>query len=260
MSNNNDSIKKTLGVVIGLSLVCSVVVSVSAVSLRPLQQKNAVLDVQSNILSVAGIEARPRDVLDLFQKRIEPRLINLKTGEFVTNLDAQKFDQRAAAKDPKLSTKISPSDDIAKLGRIPNIAKIYFVKDEKGNVSEIILPMNGKGLWSMMYSFVALKMDGNTVNGVAYYEHGETPGLGGEVENPVWRQKWVGKQLFDAQGNPALHVVKGGAKPDDIHGVDGLSGATLTAKGVQNTLRFWLGENGFGPFLKKVHKGEQLNG
>ncbi|MGL6177463.1 MAG: FMN-binding protein, partial [Vibrionaceae bacterium] len=82
----------------------------------------------------------------------------------------------------------------------------------------------------------------------------------GEVENPVWRQKWVGKQLFDTQGNPALQVVKGGAKPDDIHGIDGLSGATLTAQGVQNTLRFWLGENGFGPFLKKVHKGEQLNG
>lgn len=260
MSNNNDSITKTLGVVIGLSLVCSVVVSFSAVSLRPMQQKNAVLDVQSNILSVAGIEAQPRDVLDLFQKRIEPRLINLKTGEFITDLDAQKFDQRAAVKDLKQSTPLSADEDIAKIGRLPNIAKIYFVKDESGKVSEIILPMNGKGLWSMMYSFVALKMDGNTVSGVAYYEHGETPGLGGEVENPVWRQKWVGKQLFDTQGNPALKVVKGGAKPDDIYGIDGLSGATLTAQGVQNTLRFWLGENGFGPFLKKVHKGEQLNG
>lgn len=103
--------------------------------------------------------------------------------------------------------------------------------------------------------FVAVEMDGNTVAGITYYEQGETHGLGGEVENPRWRQQFVGKQLFDENHRPALRVYKGGAPEGSIHGVDGLSGATLTANGVQHTFDFWLGDMGFGPFLAKVRDG-----
>lgn len=262
MSSNNDSIKKTLTVVIVLSLVCSVVVSFAAVSLRPLQQENAKLDVQRNILQVADIETDGSKVAinDAFNIFIEPRLVDLTTGNFVGTLDEAKvYDQRAASSDANQSVQLTAEQDLAKIQRRAKLAKIYLVKDEQGKINQLILPMHGNGLWSMMYAFVAIETDGNTVGGITYYQQGETPGLGAEIENPRWRSQFEGKLLFDDKGQAAIRVVKGGAQPGDIHGVDGLSGATLTANGVQQTFDFWLGNNGFGPFLKKVQLGELIN-
>jgi Na+-transporting NADH:ubiquinone oxidoreductase subunit C len=128
------------------------------------------------------------------------------------------------------------------------------VKDG-AETTKVIIPVHGNGLWSMMYAFVAVETDGNTVSGITYYEQGETPGLGGEVENPTWRAQFVGKKLFDENHKPAIKVVKGGAPQGSEHGVDGLSGATLTSVGVQHTFDFWLGDMGFGPFLAKVRDG-----
>ncbi|KDM92979.1 Na(+)-translocating NADH-quinone reductase subunit C [Photobacterium galatheae] len=263
MSSKNDSIKKTLTVVVALSLVCSIVVSTAAVMLRPMQQVNAKLDVQRNILSVAGLLQEGVKVGETYNQYIEPKLVDLKTGNFVDSVDGKSpadYDQRDATKNPALSEKLDPATDPAKLIRLANVAKIYLVKDDNNQIQKLILPVNGKGLWSMMYAFVAVETDGNTVSGITYYEQGETPGLGGEVENPKWRAQWEGKKLFDDSFKPAIHVVKGGAPEGDAHGIDGLSGATLTSNGVQNTFQFWLGENGFGPFLTKVRNGGLNNG
>ncbi|WP_105903209.1 Na(+)-translocating NADH-quinone reductase subunit C [Vibrio gangliei] len=252
---NKDSIKGTLVTVIALSLVCSVVVSTAAVLLKPKQVANAKLDVQSNIVAVAGFDAKnAQDVQTIYKENIEPRLIDFNTGEFVEG-DASKYDMRAASKDPAQSTKLSPEQDIAKILRRPNKGLVYLVKDGD-NVKEVILPINGTGLWSMMYAFVAVQTDGNTVNGITYYEQGETPGLGGEVENPKWKSQFVGKKLFDENNKPAIKIVKGGAPQGSEHGVDGLSGATLTSNGVQHQFDFWLGDMGYGPFLAKLRAGE----
>ena len=253
MASNNDSIKKTLGVVVGLSLVCSIIVSTAAVGLRDKQKANAVLDKQTKIVEVAGIDTEGQKVADLYGQYIEPRLVDFETGDFVDG-DAASYDQRKAAKDPALSTKLSAEEDKAKILRRANTGIVYLVKDGDA-VSKVILPVHGNGLWSMMYAFVAVETDGNTVAGITYYEQGETPGLGGEVENPSWRDQFVGKKLFDEQHKPAIKIVKGGAPEGSIHGVDGLSGATLTANGVQGTFDFWLGDMGFGPFLTKVRDG-----
>ncbi len=264
MSSNNDTIKKTLGVVVALSLVCSVVVSFSAVSLRPLQEENAVLDVQRNILQVAGIQTEntQQAINTAFNAYIEPRLVDLNTGDFVgTPEEAQSYDQRAAASNPETSTRLPADQDFAKILRRANVAKIYLVQNPQTNtVEQVILPIHGNGLWSVMYAFISVKTDGKTINGITYYQQGETPGLGGEVENPRWRSQFKDKQLFNELGDSALKVVKGGAREGDVYGVDGLSGATLTSVGVQNTFDFWFGDNGFGPFLKKVQKGELING
>lgn len=252
MASNNDSIKKTLFVVIALSLVCSIIVSTAAVVLKPKQQANAVLDQQTKILEVAGIELAG-DIPALYAENIEPRLVDFATGDFVDG-DAAAYDQRKAAKDPAQSIKLSAEDDIAKIIRRANTGTVYLVKDG-AETSKVIIPVHGNGLWSMMYAFVAVETDGNTVSGITYYEQGETPGLGGEVENPTWRAQFVGKKLFDDNHKPAIKVVKGGAPQGSEHGVDGLSGATLTSVGVQHTFDFWLGEMGFGPFLAKVRDG-----
>lgn len=253
MASNNDSIKKTLFVVIALSLVCSIIVSTAAVSLRDKQKANAVLDKQSKIVEVAGIDTEGKKIPDLFAQYIEPRLVDFSTGEFVDG-DAATYDQRKAAKDKNSSIKLTAEQDKAKIIRRANEGLVYLVKDGS-SVSKVIIPVHGSGLWSMMYAFVAVETDGNTVAGITYYEQGETPGLGGEVENPRWRAQFVGKKLFDENHKPAIQVVKGGAPQGSEHGVDGLSGATLTGNGVQGTFDFWLGDEGFGPFLAKVRDG-----
>ena len=264
MASNNDSIKKTLIVVVALSLACSIGVSTAAVALRPLQQKNAVEDVQRNILSVAGLLDGAANIQEAYGQFIEPKLVDLNTGEFVDQTEAgqtaAQYDQRSAAKDPAQSVKLSAEQDLAKIIRRANVATVYLVKDANDNIEKLILPVHGNGLWSMMYAFVAVETDGNTVSGITYYQQGETPGLGGEIENPNWRAQFEGKKLFDDNNQPAIRVVKGGATPGDIHGVDGLSGATLTGNGVQHTFDFWLGDNGFGPFLAKVREGGLNNG
>lgn len=252
MASNNDSIKKTLGVVIGLSLVCSIIVSTAAVGLRDKQKANAVLDKQSKIVEVAGVTGSGT-VPELFAVNIEPRLVDFATGEFVDG-DAATYDQRKAAKDPKQSIKLTAEQDKAKIIRRANVGVVYLVKDGD-KVTKIILPVHGTGLWSMMYAFVAVETDGNTIAGITYYDQAETPGLGGEVENPTWRAQFVGKKLFDENHKPAIKIVKGGAPAGSEYGVDGLSGATLTGNGVQHTFDFWLGNDGFGPFLAKVRDG-----
>ncbi len=252
MANNNDSIKKTLFVVIALSLVCSIIVSTAAVVLKPKQQANAVLDQQTKILEVAGVDLEG-DIPALYAENIEPRLVDFATGDFVDG-DASAYDQRQSAKDPAQSIKLTGEQDAAKIIRRANTGVVYLVK-EGAETTKVIIPVHGNGLWSMMYAFVAIETDGNTVSGLTYYEQGETPGLGGEIENPTWRAQFVGKKLFDENHKPAIEIVKGGAPEGSEHGVDGLSGATLTAVGVQHTFDFWLGDMGFGPFLAKVRDG-----
>ena len=119
----------------------------------------------------------------------------------------------------------------------------------------MILPVHGYGLWSTMYAFLALDADLNTIQSLVYYEQGETPGLGGEVQNAQWKAKWHGKKLFDEQGNIAISVTKNPAVASTEYGVDALSGATLTSNGVQHSLTFWLGKEGFASFIEKARNG-----
>lgn len=261
-NKGNDSIGKTLLVVLVLCLVCSIVVAGSAVGLKSRQQEQRELDKQRNILAVSGLMT-PRmsadEVESVFAARISPRLVDLASRELLDK-DPAKFNQAQALKDPEQSISLEVSQDPAGIKHRSNIVEIYLVRDEQQQIQEVILPIYGNGLWSMMYAFVALGTDGRTIKGLTYYDHGETPGLGGEVENPNWRQQFIGKQVLDDSGHPALKVVKGGAHPGDIHAVDGLSGATLTSNGVQHSFDFWMGELGFGPFLKRVRDGELNNG
>ncbi|MEQ4675936.1 Na(+)-translocating NADH-quinone reductase subunit C [Providencia vermicola] len=257
---NNDGVGRTFLVVFILCLVCSIIVAGAAVGLKPQQQEQIQLDTQRNILSVAGLSTpkmSAEDVQKVYGERIEPKLLNFKTnelsdstGHFVLN-DELRSDETSIA--------LSPQEDIAKIRRRANSAEIYLVKDDSGKVSQIILPVYGSGLWSVMYAFIAVDVDGVTSRGITYYAHGETPGLGGEVDNPQWKAQWPGKKLFNEQGIPAIKIVRSGAT-DSPYGIDGLSGATLTSNGIQHMFDFWLGDNGFGPFLKKVREGALNNG
>ena len=254
----NDNIVKTIGVAVLLCLVCSIIVSTAATVLKPLQTANKLLDKKRNILSVAGIQDAGKSVDELFTQ-IETKVIDLRTGEYTDAVDAELFDQRKAANDPEFSIVLSKEQDIAQVRSISKYANVYLVKqpDDPDTLSKIIMPVKGYGLWGTLYGFLALESDAQTVSGITFYEHKETPGLGGEVDNQRWKDGWSGKQLANAQGEPVLRLIKGkvdrslaGAE----HQIDGLAGATLTSNGVSNLVEFWMGSDGFGKYLQKLRQ------
>lgn len=259
MASNKDSFGRTLFVVVGLCLVCSIFVSTAAVLLKPTQQENKLLDKQKFILEAANLidtqsgKVSKDVVLETYKKYVEAKVIELKTGDEVTDINGDTYDQQKASRDP--ATSVVPEHDIASIKRIAKNAVVYLVRDDAGKVTSVILPVHGYGLWSTMYAFLALEPDMNTIQNLVYYNQGETPGLGGEVENPSWKAKWQGKKLFDEQGNIAITVTKNPAVAESAHGVDALSGATLTSNGVQHSLTFWLGEEGFARFIEKARNG-----
>ncbi|MDX2471697.1 MAG: Na(+)-translocating NADH-quinone reductase subunit C [SAR324 cluster bacterium] len=256
----NETIAKTLLVATTLCVACSILVSSAAVALKPIQEKNKLLDAQKNILEAAGLMTEGGDITALFSQ-VEVKLIDIETGKLTEAVDAKTFDAKKAAKNPDLSIKIDQSNDIAKIKRRAKYANVYLVNKD-GKLDTVILPLYGKALWSTMYAFVALKSDGSTVKGFTFYEHGETPGLGGEVDNPLWKKQWPGKKMFDDKQNLKIHVLKSKVNlsdPEAVHQIDGLGGATLTTRGVENLIRYWMGKDGFAPFLENLRKGE-ING
>ncbi|MBC9072608.1 Na(+)-translocating NADH-quinone reductase subunit C [Thauera sp. CAU 1555] len=257
MSSKKESTTRTLLVALAVSLVSSVFVAGAAVSLKPIQIENRQLDKQRSILSIAGLgEGRlpAREVKSLFAERITARIVDLETGEFSDAHDPALFDPLKAARDPALSEALPGDQDIALIKRRERYTTVYMVEQD-GRLETLILPIRGYGLWSTLHGFMAVKGDLNTVVGMGFYQHAETPGLGGEVDNPNWKAQWVGKSLFDESGKPVIEIVKGGVDPSSPqaeHQVDALAGATLTSNGVNRLLQFWLGEQGFGPFLAKL--------
>lgn len=245
---NKDSVGGTLTVVVLLSLICSLIVAGAAVMLKPTQDMQKQLDKQKNILQAAGLLQANTNVPATYEKFIEPKIVDLATGDYVEGM--KDFDARTAAKDPKENVAIAPEDDKANIKVRAKYAEVYLVKDEAGKTTQVVLPMHGNGLWSMMYGFVAVQPDANTINGITYYEQGETAGLGGEIANPNWQKNFVGKKLYNENNHVALTVAKG-ASANKEHGIDGLSGATLTSNGVDRSFKYWFGQNGFGPYLAK---------
>lgn len=252
MNPQRDSIGNTIKVSLLVCLACALVVSTAAVTLAPKQVENRQQFRQVNILRVAGMYAPGINVAEAFG-RVERRFVDLSSGQYVDMPDS--YDPLQAARDAELGQRLSV--DPAGIRVMPRVGEVYLARDDDGRVSRVILPVHGYGLWSTMYGFLALEPDLDTIAGIGFYEHAETPGLGGEIDNPRWQQQWVGKQLFDEDGEIALEVLKGrvpDGTPDPQHKIDGLSGATMTTRGVQNLVRFWMGEQAYGPYLARLRQ------
>lgn len=261
MSSQKESTARTLTVALLVCLVCSVFVAGAAVALKPTQVENRLLDKQRSILAIAGLGdagMSAAQVKALFDERISARVVDLDSGTFSDAQNPLTFDPLQAAKDPQLSQALRGADDIASIKRRERYTTVYLVERD-GELETLILPVRGYGLWSTLHGFMALKGDLNTVTGLGFYQHAETPGLGGEVDNPKWKGLWPGKTLFNEQGQLVIQIVKGNVDAQSSqakHQVDGLAGATLTQNGVNNLLHFWLGEHGFAQFLANLQKGE----
>lgn len=237
--------------------VCSFVICFAALNLKDRIEVNRLLDKQTKVLIVTGLmeegdSISAEEVTERFEANIVARVIDLESGEYVPEdeIDPDAFDQQSELSDPALSRDAPPN--MAQVSRLPKHAQVYHVLDGE-TIDKIVLPVEGKGLWSTLYGFLVLEKDTNTIGGITFYKHGETPGLGGEVDNPKWKARWVGRKAFDDSGAPAIRVVKGavGSPEEDPHKVDALSGATITSNGVSFLLTLWLGDDGFGPYIDR---------
>ena len=244
-----------------ICVVCGILVSSAAVSLLDRQKANAAFDKQKKVLEAAGlIQAKEAvteaQVTELFLN-VESVAVDLETRQEVPDFDLAEYDQLRAAKDPARSIEAPPNNSA--INRLPKVAQIYKVRNDAGELEMVVLPIEGLGLWGTLYGFLAVEPTTGQVKGITYYTHKETPGLGGEVDNPLWKAKWPGRKVYDETGQVAIKVIKGSAGPADAdpYRVDGLSGATLTCNGVTNMLDFWMGEHGFGPYLKSLTPAAQ---
>ena len=249
--------------VLVLAFACSALVATAAVGLAPLQEANRSIDKKKNILNAAGIYQKDRPVEDQFSA-IEARIIDLASGKFVTNEDSASKEsaQTSPAVAMDSSRDLEREEDIAGIRELEKYSYVYLVKNN-GQIDQVVLPVRGKGLWSTMYAYVAIDADMTTLRGVSFYEHGETPGLGGEVENPRWQSGWQKKKVYTPDGEVKFSIVKSGSQssPEEAaYQVDGLSGATLTSQGVETLMQFWFGEHGYKPFFNQIKKQGGFNG
>ena len=228
-------------------IACAIIVSVTAVSVRPEQNLNVENEKKIKILAAAGIQT---DRVDEEFSKIKTVFVDFETDKLVIIDPA--YDHIKAASNPDLSTVIPKADDIAVLKRRENIGTIYVWVDEQNDIEKLVLPIRGYGLWGTLYGYLSLDSDLNTVRGIEYYDHKETPGLGGEVDNPNWKSDWYGKRIYNDDGSVALYVTKGASLTD--YEIDGISGATLTTNGVSNMIKYWLGDNGYGPIIKNLNE------
>ena len=252
------SVLYNLGFAAITCVVCAIFVSSSAVTLRDRQLVNQTLDMQRNVLVAAGLavddETLTSEEIDTRFEPVRQVVIDTATGEERPDINPVGFRQREI--DTAVATSDAAPANNAGLARIGRQSLVYELRNADGDLEIVVLPVRGLGLWGMLYGFVALDADLDTIRGLTFYEHKETPGLGGEVDNPRWKALWDGRKAFDAAGVPEIQVVKGlaGSVDDAPHDVDGLAGATMTSRGVTNLLRFWLGEAGFQSYLDRLRE------
>ncbi|MEZ7503363.1 Na(+)-translocating NADH-quinone reductase subunit C [Psychrobacter sp. Arc29] len=262
MSKPKSNNAKTISVALMLCLVCSVLVSAAAVGLKPAQVENARLDRNKNILVAADMYDAESDTADDVAERFKDfdvKIIDLNKGNYLDDdelktagiPDRNAYDASQATKNQALSEDLGDNDP-AGIGRKPKYAKVYVKEDDAGKPDLIVLPIQGYGLWGTIYGFLTLESDMNTIKGISFYEHKETPGLGARIEEPEWRAKWNGIHSYDDSGDVATGVTKAGNSKDNW--VDGISGATLTSRGVSNMIQFWLGEQGYKPYLDMLRE------
>lgn len=250
----NDSRTKTLGVAFLVALVCATAVSVTAVTLKPRHEANLRRDRDARMAEmVAALPGMAEILAQSGADRLETVIVDLAAGDVATAVDPAQFDYAAAQSDPRSGATLAQEADIAGIGRRPDHAPAYLLRDAERLVLAV-LPAYGAGYQSTIRAYIALEGDLNTIAAISIYEQGETPGLGTRIAEPEWQDRWQGKQVADDSGAPRLSVVQGGS--GGPFEVDAISGATRSSMGVSNLVRFWLGPDGYGPFLDRLKAGE----
>ncbi len=255
---NNDSTQKALLVIFLVALVCSVLVSIAAISLRPIQLLNQLVERSRNIVALSGLvepgQKLSSDEILASIEQLDAHVVDIDSGEFDDSKDPNEFDPRAAVNDPVLGVAIPGDEDMASLGRRTRYEIVHLVWDGD-ELSRVILPIVGQGMWSTLYGYIALEADLNTIAAVSFYEQAETAGLGDQIMRPDWQAKWAGRELYGSDGSVRFRVATGPVDAESSaarNQVDGLSGATVTAGSVTRLIAYWFGPHGYSTFLDNL--------
>lgn len=222
-----------------VSIFCSTVISLTAVGLKSQKELNVELDRKKKILNAVGLSEQ---------------VASLKTAEAVLSLYTTSIKEVVVNKEGALVSGKTPSQitDLEKTNLFP-----VFLNIRNSSIDSIAIPIEGKGLWSTLYGYLAIENDLNTVRGITFYKHGETPGLGGEIEKPWFQDNFIGKKIFGENGEiRSITVIKGKVSEviakdaEKSYYVDGISGATITSRGVTTLLKNWL--QIYEPFFKNA--------
>lgn len=243
---NTDTAPRALAVAALIAIFCSAMVAGAVHLLRPIQQGYQLIDRNTHILEAAGLlpadSVSDREIIDRFLN-LEAHVVELNSGAYVPQIDAHTYDhwQHDTAKEQ--------ADSSAEPTRR---APVYLVRRD-GKLARVVLPVHGAGMWDVIYGYLALEPDLTTVAELVIYRHGETAGIGDRIEDSAWLATWRGKQAYGADGDVRIAV---GRRTAEAHGVDLITGASVTSEAVGTIVREWLGDNGYRPFLDELRRRE----
>ena len=249
---------RTFLVAFAVAVFGSLLVAGATTLLGPRIESNAEAERQERLMALIRTVPGIEDLLaEVGNAEVGARVVDLRTGEFVDGADPESLDMRAARDDPALSGELPAARDLAQIGRRPDLARVFLLS--RGGVLEMaILPVFGQGFGGTIWGYLGLAGDLNTFVGLTFYEHSETPGLGARIDDPAWKNQWIGKQVRDENGSVRIGVAKIAVSldsPDAPFEVDAIVGATWTSSGVTALLRFWMGDDGYGPLVDTLLAG-----
>jgi Na+-transporting NADH:ubiquinone oxidoreductase subunit C len=200
-------------------VIVAALLSLAATLLQPAQERNLEIEKKRSMLESIRIPATKADAVELYNKYVKESFVLNVKGEPVEDVDAftvvLKNEQRKPLEEQYLPVFRAEPDDGERV---------------------IILPVEGKGLWGPIWGYISLRSDLNTIYGVTFDHKGETPGLGAEINTTAFESMFRDKKLFEEDTFVSVQVHKGGADPSDVHGVDAISGGTITSKGLEKML------------------------
>ncbi len=216
--------------------------------LRPMQSGYALLERNRAIVGLAGLSNTPSQLPDAALVQafldLDARVLDLQTGQFVAGLNGHAFDHwRETLADLPDDQRTVPDS---------RIVPVYFAR-RNGALERLVLPVHGQGMWSTIYGYVALEADLNTIAGVVFHRHGETPGIGDRIQDPAWLASWRGKQIYDRSGSTQIRVARRGVETD-VHQIDLITGASVTSEAVGRFVNDWFGVDGYGPWLGRLQQ------
>ena len=252
----NDSRTKMLGIAFLVALVSATAVSVTSVALKPRQEAHVAALREAKPATMIATLPGLADILRATgAETLETTVVDLAEGTVATGIDPDRYDFLAAQTDPVQTVALTAEQDMAGIGRRPLYAPVFVLRGDEG-LALVVLPVYATGYQSTIRAYLALSADLNSIAGLSIYEQGETPGLGSRITDPAWQALWSDRQAVDPSGEVVITVVRG--KSTGPAEVDGISGATRSTPGVARLVRFWLGPDGFGPFLARLRSGEGL--
>ena len=249
------SVVRALGVTLAVAFVCALLVSAVSVGLRPLQKANVEAERRAQLEIVVNALADIGQAQTI--ENLEAHIVELASGRYDNTQDLATFNAESAIGKPDKSVAIPTDIDVAGIKRRALFAKVYLVRGSGGEIEFIILPVWGRGYQSTLRAWLVLDGDTRSIRALKFYQHGETPGIGARIQEPRWEALWHGVPIYDDSGVLRIGVKTqaGGASADySTYKVDGISGATRTNQGVDGLIRFWLGDFGFGPYLRRIRE------